>query len=104
VFCGFGGEDRMSTGIGTLAQGDIFLGGADNDQVDQNYGTFYGQEGVDFVFDNYGTFDGGADNDRVDQNYGTFDGGSGTEDRVTVNYDGCFINVELVFGGVGSSC
>jgi hypothetical protein len=43
VFCGFGGNDS----IGTLAEGDIFIGGAGNDQVLSNYGTFYGGDGND---------------------------------------------------------
>src|SRR5215208_2313032 len=46
VFCGFGGNDS----IGTLAEGDIFLGGAGDDYV-SNYssGTFYGGAGADYV-------------------------------------------------------
>jgi hypothetical protein len=52
VFCGFGSNDQ----IGTLNEGDIFLGGAGNDVVSDNLGTFYGQEGNDQVFVNSGTF------------------------------------------------
>ena len=46
VICGFGGDDRLS---GTLDQGDVFLGGADNDLVDGNDGTIYGGPGNDSV-------------------------------------------------------
>jgi len=53
VFCGFGGVDV----IYTLDKGDIFLGGAGMDWVHAyNSGTFYGQEGLDRVLINYGTF------------------------------------------------
>jgi hypothetical protein len=54
VFCGFGGADRIET----LDEGDIFLGGADDEVVTNNYGTFYGQEGDDQVVFNFpdGTF------------------------------------------------
>jgi hypothetical protein len=45
VFCGFGGDDHISH----LAAGDIFLGGAGNDSVN----------------DNFGTFNGGADDDTL---------------------------------------
>ena len=82
VFCGFGG----SNGITTLGEGDIFIGGADFDGVGFNNGTFYGQEGNDFV----------------EENRGTFDGGDGTADRVGVNEVGCVINVEE--GDVGRVC
>jgi hypothetical protein len=98
VFCGFGGDDF----IHTLDQGDIFLGGADNDFVDFNFGgTFYGQEGNDLVVDNDGgsTFYGGAGNDFVGFNYGgppeevnTFYGGAG-DDVVDIN-EGTFYGQE----------
>jgi Ca2+-binding RTX toxin-like protein len=114
VFCGFGDDDQ----IGTLDEGDIFLGGAGNDFVFDNNGTFYGQEGDDdvvatntgtvfggagndFVFFNGGTFYGEEGNDGVEVNGGTFDGGDGT-DFVTNDFGGCTRNVEL--GGVGSPC
>jgi hypothetical protein len=68
VFCGFGGDDQIG-----LAEGDIFLGGAGNDVVDVNYGTFYGGDGDDQVSINFGTFYGGAGNDSVFNNeFGTF--------------------------------
>ena len=63
VFCGFSGNDL----INTLNAGDIFLGGAGDDGVGQNSGTFYGEAGNDVVFRQFGggTFDGGADFDQV---------------------------------------
>jgi hypothetical protein len=65
VFCGFGGEfDRIEA----LDEGDIFLGGAGNDSVDTNNGTFYGGEGGDFVDLNFGTFYGEEGNDAVGAN------------------------------------
>jgi hypothetical protein len=83
VFCGFGGNDS----IGTLAEGDIFLGGAGNDSVEENYGTFNGGTGADHVNVNYsaGTFNGGDGIDYVNYNTGTFNGGDGT-DHVEFNY------------------
>jgi hypothetical protein len=45
VFCGFGGNDPTTK----VDEGDIFLGGAGNDQVAYNDGTFYGGAGEDFV-------------------------------------------------------
>ena len=41
-----------------LDEGDIFLGGAGNDQVSYNYGTFNGGAGEDFVITNgaFGVF------------------------------------------------
>jgi Ca2+-binding RTX toxin-like protein len=86
VFCGFGGEDS----INSLDVGDIFLGGAGNDFVDTNNGTFYGQAGNDQVIrDNFATFYGGGDNDTVSYNQGTFYGEAG-DDRVEFN-DGTFV-------------
>ena len=73
VFCGFSGGDV----IGTLDAGDIFLGGAGNDEV----------------LDNFGTFLGGAGDDRVVRNHGTFDGGAGNNDTVAENFGGIVINV-----------
>ena len=70
VFCGFGGDER----IGNLPAGDIFLGGAGNDEVLLfNLGTFYGGEGDDFVDANYkgATFNGGDGTDSVGTNEGT---------------------------------
>jgi Ca2+-binding RTX toxin-like protein len=64
VFCGFGGFDRILR----LDAGDIFLGGAGNDSVDTNNGTFYGGEGGDFVDLNFGTFYGEEGNDAVGAN------------------------------------
>jgi hypothetical protein len=52
VFCGFVGSDF----IATLDEGDIFFGGAETDLVVYSYGTFYGQEGDDYVYDDNGTF------------------------------------------------
>jgi hypothetical protein len=66
VFCGFGSFDL----IATLDEGDIFLGGAGNDFVGSNHGTFYGEEGDDHVRVNFGTFYGGAGDDSVDSNAG----------------------------------
>jgi len=68
LFCGFGGVDR----IDTIAEGDVFLGGADNDFVTRNNGTFYGEAGDDVVGFNNGTFYGGAGDDLVSFNFGTF--------------------------------
>jgi hypothetical protein len=45
VFCGFVGDDSIST----LDEGDIFLGGRGDDVVGDNLGTFYGGLGFDFV-------------------------------------------------------
>jgi hypothetical protein len=101
VFCGFGGADAIET----LAAGDIFLGGADDDGVLNNNGTFYGQEGGDVVgFNNAsGIFYGGADDDSVNQmDGGTFDGGDGIGDSVSFYNGGCLINVEI--GDPGSGC
>ena len=58
VFCGFGGPDSIGSisSPATLDEGDIFLGGAGMDFVEENYGTFYGQKGDDFVFIKFGTF------------------------------------------------
>jgi hypothetical protein len=95
VFCGFGNGEGIGDvdSIATLNEGDIFLGGAGNDQVDTNNGTFYGGEGNDIVIiRNNGTFYGGPGDDTVDTNEGTFDGGDGTD---TVNFNfGTIINVE----------
>jgi Ca2+-binding RTX toxin-like protein len=71
VFCGFGGNDSIST----LEAGDIFLGGDGNDTVFRNFGTFYGGAGKDYVYYNQGTFYGEAGNDYVlypDDSRGTF--------------------------------
>jgi hypothetical protein len=71
VFCGFGGDD----GLFTLEAGDVYLGGDGNDELINNFGTFYGGAGDDFVSDNFGgTFYGEAGNDTVTINYegGTF--------------------------------
>lgn len=68
VFCGFGGKDS----IFEVDEGDIFLGGAGNDQVTYNDGTFNGGAGNDSVSINYGV------------SYGGFNGGAG-EDFVTIN-------------------
>jgi hypothetical protein len=90
VFCGFSGPDS----IDTLNAGDIFLGGADDDAVISNYGTFYGQEGPDGDGFNYGTFYGGAGDDAVQDNYGTFDGGDGFDVVVQSEPGSTAINVE----------
>src|SRR5215217_1077826 len=75
VFCGFSGNDL----INVLQQGDIFLGGAGDDRVSNNFGgTFLGEEGNDVVFRLSG---------------GTFDGGEGF-DQVLVRCGGSVINVE----------
>jgi hypothetical protein len=91
VYCGFGSNDQ----IDTLNVGDIFLGGAGNDTVTFNYGTFNGGEGDDSVLINTSTlnggFNGGAGDDSVVHNFGTFNGGDGT-DTVTDN-QGTIINV-----------
>jgi len=89
VFCGFGGGD----GIGTLQAGDIFIGGAGDERVDTNYGTYNGEAGNDAVYDNEagGTFNGGADNDTVQTiQYGTFNGGAGddTAQSNSFNFNG----------------
>src|SRR5215203_5198669 len=59
VFCGFGGNDE----IGTLAEGDIFIGGAGGDSVIYNF---------------VGIFIGGDGNDTVDTGNQPVDGPSGT--------------------------
>jgi Ca2+-binding RTX toxin-like protein len=90
VFCGFGGNDSIST----LDEANIFLGGAGQDTVDTNNGTFNGSDNNDIVYSNYdsGTFNGGAGDDYVKNNSGTFDGGDGT-DTVFGNV-GILISVE----------
>ena len=102
VFCGFGGNDF----INTLDAGDIFLGGAGDDGVSGNRGTFYGgegndsvlltnfgtvfgEEGNDFVANNSGIFHGGAGDDRVFENRATFFGEEGN-DRVALFNSGTF--------------
>ena len=88
VFCGFGSgaEGGDFDGIFTLEAGDIFLGGAGDDSVNLNQGTFYGGEGNDSVTTNSGTFNGEAGDDTVTTNDvgGTFNGGAG-DDSVTTN-------------------
>jgi hypothetical protein len=90
VFCGFGGNDELNE----LFAGDIFLGGEGNDHVDENRGTIYGGEGIDFVADNEegATFNGGAGDDRVSGNSGTFNGQEGN-DFVDFNF-GTFVGGE----------
>ena len=76
VFCGFGGNDF----INTLDAGDIFLGGAGDDGVSDNFGTFYGGEGNDSVLlTNFGTVFGEEGNDFVANNSGIFHGGAGLD-------------------------
>jgi hypothetical protein len=120
VICGFGGNDRI-VWEAALDEGDIFLGGAGNDYVSHNAGTFYGgagndgvevnsgtfygQEGSDSVIVNEGTFYGGADTDIVDVNSGTFYGEEGN-DIVDVNggtYYGGAGNDRLQTGEYGST-
>jgi hypothetical protein len=87
VFCGFGGDDFIET----LDEGDVFLGGAGNNEVRNNYGTFYGGEGRDAVHGhNYGTFYGGAGDDMVAYNHGTFYGGEGDDGVLVANF-GTFV-------------
>ena len=52
VFCGYGGDDVISY----TEEGEFFLGGAGDDYVQENVGTFYGGEGNDTVSRNAGTF------------------------------------------------
>ncbi len=105
VFCGFAGDDYILE----LGEGDLFLGGAGNDEVGflesgtfdgregndevgyQLGGTFDGGEGDDFVVDLYsGTFNGGAGNDEVRHLLGgTFNGGAG-DDTVSLWDSGTF--------------
>jgi Ca2+-binding RTX toxin-like protein len=89
VFCGFGGNDS----IGTLAEGDIFIGGAGDDTVISNNGTFIGGADNDTIYDNTvtGTFDGGVGIDFLDSNYGTFNGGA-DDDSVSYNNTGATFN------------
>jgi hypothetical protein len=76
VFCGRGGSDA----IGTLDAGDIFIGGAGDDSVLDNYGTFLGGAGNDTLDGNVGIFGGGAGDDSVSTNLGgTFYGGDGID-------------------------
>ena len=108
VFCGFGERDQ----IDTLAEGDIFLGGAGDDFVLENHGTVYGQEGDDDVFENFGTVYGGAGNDEVflNQDGATFYGGD-SNDQVVLENNGTFygdagddrvtINLDTFYGGAG---
>lgn len=106
VFCGFGSTDS----IRTLDQGDVFLGGADDDLVNEDsYGAFYGGAGNDYISFNRGTFYGGVGSDVVGYNYVTFYGGAGG-DQVTGN-DGTFYgkagddsvvdNYSFFYGGDG---
>ena len=89
VFCGFGGDDR----IGTLDEGDIFLGGDGTDTVVyDNFGTFYGGAGDDSVDNtNYDTFYGEDGNDYVNTNSGFVYGGAGDDSvnsNATISYGG----------------
>jgi hypothetical protein len=96
LICGFEGDDYVSVGI--LSIGDVFLGGAGDDEVfEMSGGTFYGGDGVDWVtYLHGGTFYGGAGNDVVSYLYdGTFYGGDG-DDWVTYQYGGAF------YGGAGN--
>jgi hypothetical protein len=61
VFCGCGGDDVISY----IEEGEFFLGGADNDAVGGNFGTFNGGAGDDYVQTNEGTFYGGDGTDSV---------------------------------------
>lgn len=88
VICGFGGDD----GVEILGGGDIFLGGAGNDTVYEQYsGMFNGGGGNDHLGFMYGgEFNGDAGDDRVDVVYGgTFNGGAG-KDRVDALAGGIF--------------
>jgi hypothetical protein len=83
VFCGFGGNDHISSFV--LGPGDIFLGGTGNDVVQSlNGGTFNGGEGDDRVAGlNGGTFNGGEGDDVVSvPSGGTFNGGPGNDSCV----------------------
>ena len=64
VFCGFLGANFTDR----LEAGDIFISGAGDDFVIDNFGTYYGEEGDDGVERNHseGTFDGGDGTDFVD--------------------------------------
>lgn len=107
VFCGFGGTDS----IRTLDQGDIFLGGVDDDLVNEDtYGTFYGGAGSEYVSYNRGTFYGSAGNDYAGYNYSTFYGGADS-DQVTANEgtfygqmgdDSVYNNFGTFYGGDGA--
>jgi hypothetical protein len=99
VFCGFGGNDF----IDGLDEGDVFLGGEDDDQVHEiRGGTFLGGEGGDHVntmqrgtfsggrggdnviFQNGGTVNGDPDDDTVAiLRGGTFNGGPGADSVIT---------------------
>ena len=75
VYCGFGSNDQ----IDTVNEGDIFLGGAGDDAVNFNAGTFNGGDGDDFVSNNEvtGTFNGGDGCDSVDSGRPPADGPEG---------------------------
>jgi Ca2+-binding RTX toxin-like protein len=95
VFCGFSGNDL----INNLNADDIFLGGAGQDTVTNNSGTFYGGEGDDMVAINSSTFFGEEGNDVVIRQFGgTFDGGAGGNDQVLILCGGTISNVERTSG------
>jgi hypothetical protein len=86
VFCGFGDRDFIFSdpSFSGLDAGDIFLGGAGDDLVEINRGTFYGEAGEDHVSINFGTFYGGEGNDSITSNDdsngdGTFYGEEGND-------------------------
>jgi len=93
VFCGFGGDDSIQT----LDADDIFLGGAGDDLVLNNNGTYYGGAGNERVGTNNGTFYGqeGIDQVLLD-NFGTFYGEEG-DDVVVFNFTGA-----PFYGGAGN--
>jgi hypothetical protein len=108
VFCGFGGDDGMLTGLVLLDAGDIFLGGDGNDEVGFNFGTFNGGEDTDSVEQNFGTFNGDAGDDTVQLNEvgATFNGGEEGTDTVGTNEQrhlrAVIINPSSNQGGAGA--
>lgn len=87
VFCGLGGDDRVTVNNGW------FYGGAGVDQVDTNNGMVIGGDNTDLVTTNNGVFEGGNALDAVKVNNGLFDGGPGV-DIIEVANNGTCIDVE----------
>jgi hypothetical protein len=94
VWCGFGGDDLVTTNDG------IVIGGDGTDSVSVNNGTFYGGPGNDDVFFNAATgrFYGQGGNDSVFLNRGFFNGGPGF-DSIEESSGGTCQAVEVMYQG-----